>query len=554
MPRHLPAVLTVTRSAQRLRARLSSFSNEVRYLVRAALTSLRNARRIRKALLEEPVPMCTVPRRTVVHSGTSWVPMEIELYLAWLIARAGGQVTVLVDDGVLAHWDAAQFHSLRYYSPYKARKCIRYAHRVNRKLMEWAFRHPSLSVVSYSAFVSPSIADAESPPWHRSFAESSVKRFFQDGDPQGSPEKEAYLKMCLHNCRVSDAIGRFAVESIKAQLFITSHGIYSLWGPAYRVASDAGIPTAVWQTAGTMKGGIRIVNVHDGILVRSSAWQTFRRQAPFPQAVTDDGARFLDARINLTALDTSEYFAELKDGKGNPFQSEIPEGMFTFGLFPNVVWDGDIEERNIMFSNVVDWCVFTIRCFRDLPHHLIIRFHPSEVTRLKGSLSLESVVRSLLPDIDSYRNIHLIPACSPVNSYQLAKRHIDIGLIYDGHLCVELPHMGIPVIACTNGNFTDDSFVCKPSTKSEYEAWLAGPEVIIRRFAANQDEIQSTARAFAFWEFSDSTDVILPMVRPFPPRMDYDGLPTGSPISPDGNRILGRIAAIGQAQGALKGV
>jgi hypothetical protein len=114
--------------------------------------------------------------------------------------------------------------------------------------------------------------------------------------------------------------------------------------------------------------------------------------------------------------------------------------------------------------------------------------------------------------------------------------------------------MGIPVIACTNGNFTDDSFVCKPSTKGEYEAWLAGPEVIIRRFAANQDEIQSTARAFAFWEFSDSTDVFLPMVRPFPPRMDYDGLPTGSPISPDGNRILGRIAAIGQAQGALKGV
>jgi hypothetical protein len=524
--------------------RLSSIAREWKYLTQVTTTSLHRARRIRKALRNEPPLQMQVPKRAIINSGTSWLPLEIELYFAWLLAAAGCRVEVMLDDGMLAHWEAAQVHNLRHYSPYQAPRIVRRAHRVGKVLAGYAYRHPNIRIIPYSAVVPASAVTEESPGWHRSFAESSVKRFFQDGDPEGSLEKEHYYGLCLRNCRISEAVGRYAVEQAKADLFITSHGIYSLWGPAYRVAADSGTPTAVWQTAGTQKGALRIVDVHDGILVRSSAWQTFRRQAPFCPEILDEGKTILDSRINLTALDTNEYFAGLHRNGNTQIPLSIPCDATTFGMFPNVVWDGDIAERNIMFSSVVEWCVFTINAFRQLPHHLIIRFHPSEATRLKGSRPLESVVRQHIPDLDMLPNVHLIKAEYPVNSYALAREFVDIGLIYDGHLCVELAHMGIPVIACTQGNFTDDAFTRKPSSPEQYQDWLASPEEAVQWFESCRDHAQSMAHAFAYWEYRDSVDFYKPLVQPFPPRMDYDSLPAGSPMGSDGARIVRRILGI----------
>jgi len=397
-----------------------------------------------------------------------------------------------------------------------------------------------MRMINYSAIVKsmPPAGTVENEDV--SYAMSSTKRFFETGIVDVQGEHRDYYEKSLANCRISRAIAGYVLERLQPDLYITSHGIYSIWGPAYRLIKEAGVPTIIWQVAPTVTGRIRLIDRQDQVLASTEDWRGFDSGTPLTEKIRGKGRALLDARCNLQTEDTKEYFAGRLDPSSLDGLAGSWEGV-SFGMFPNVAWDGDVPERNLFFDNVVEWCIFSINAIRDTPHHLYIRFHPSETTRLAGSVKLQSIVRQRIPDVDAMTNVTMIDSTEGLNTYAFARKHVDVGLIYDGTLCLELTHLGIPVIACTNGNVTLESVVFKPASREQYRDWLSEPKRVLGRFADERESRCTMAAKYAYWLFEESLLEFKPLAGPYPPRIDYDLVKADKPMSCDQQRIYDRL-------------
>ncbi|MBT3191555.1 MAG: hypothetical protein HN341_03265 [Verrucomicrobia bacterium] len=531
----------ILRKIRNAPSRFRSIFRETRFIaggvVEAAHEAVLIARRLRNSRIEGEKVAGTV----VINSAWSRPVADIELYLAHILAMKGLTVHVLFDDGVLEYWDGVQFQAMKCYSPYRARWCIRARHALRKRLVWWAYKTPDMHRIDYSTMVKQVPPDATVLDDDIPHALSSTKRFYQTGviDTQGEPR--AFYEKSLRNCAISHAVGKYVVERLKPDLYITSHGIYSVWGPAYRMLRDAGVPIVVWQVPGTTAGHIRLIDRQDAVLASTNDWKEFDTTTPMTAEILERGQALLEARINHRTQDTKEYFGGRVDKAMHENVAAPLNRAVTFGMFPNVAWDGDTPERNIMFDNVVDWCEFTVNAIRGTSHHLYIRFHPSEVTRLKGSVKLEDIMRQKVPDLDCIPNLTLIGSGEPLDTYAFAREHVDVGLIYDGTLSLELTHLGIPVIACTNGNFTPETIVYQPTSREQLSQWIDDPLEVLGKFKEERRARMSAAAKYAFWLFNESLLAFKPLEVPYPAEIDYSLVREDEPLSDDEARISDRL-------------
>ena len=476
----------------------------------------------------------------VFNTVRAFQASDLELYLAHLCAWKGMTVYVLFDDGVLEHWDSNQVRDDKYASPYRARWFARWAAEIRRRLVCRAYRTGDLRTLKYSEMVRCCPVDDEPVDSDFGFAASSTKRFYETGSSDITGEHKSYYQSCLRNCAVSRAVARYVVEVIQPDLYVTSHGIYSVWGPAFKAVREAGIPALVPNCDSTSMGGFRIIDEIQQRMSVCSDWQVFQRGLPNDGVAAQEGAKVFENRFSYKVTDVREYYPEGPE-KQSKFLANLPEDKVIFGMFPNVVWDGDVPERNIIFDNVLEWCATTIETIRATPHHLCIRFHPSETTRMKGSMRLQDLLREKIPDLAAISNLTLIPSSEPIDTYWLAEKHIDVGLIYDGTLSLELTYMGIPVIACTNGLFTIDDVVFKPKTLADYRDFLRNPDSIMRGFRQDGELHKKKAAEYFHWLFNESVFKFTPMVSHHNIRMDYAIVEPDAALSPDQQRIWNRM-------------
>jgi len=530
----------ILRKIRNAPSRFRSIFRETRFVAGGLVESAHEAALITRRLRNARAAGNKVHGTAVVNSAWSRSVADIELYLAHILAMNGLTVYVLFDDGVLEYWDGADFQRMKYYSPYRARWCIRAWHALRKHLVWWAYKRPGMHRIDYSAMVKQVPPDATVPDDDIPYALSSTKRFYQTGviDTQG--EHRAYYEKSLRNCAVSGAVAHFILDRLKPDLYITSHGIYSTWGPAYRRIKEVEVPTIIWQISPTTAGRIRLIDRQDSVLASTADWRDFDLKTPATGKLLADGRALLERRINHRTQDTREYFEGRVD-KAALESVAASRGRLAFGMFPNVVWDGDTPERNLLFDNVVDYCEFTINTIRNTNHHLYVRFHPSEVTRLNGTIKLQDIIRQRIPDVDHLPNVTLIDSDAALDTYAFARTHVNIGLIYDGTLCLELTHMGIPVIACTNGNYTPDKIVFKPNSLERYRDWLNDPTEVADRFAQERVDRRSMAAKYACWLFRDSLLEFKPLDGPYPPRIDYELVDSNEPLSRDEERIRDRL-------------
>jgi hypothetical protein len=530
----------ILRKIKNAPSRCRAFLREIRSVIRGLVRSVHEAALVTRRLRNTRTEGDAVSGTAVINSGWSRSVVDIELYLAHLLALKGLTVYVLYDDGVLDYWDGIDFQRMKYYSPYKARWCVRARHVLRKHLLWLAYKSSSMHCIDYSTMVrqfppAANVSDDDIP-----YALGSTKRFFQTGVIDTEGEHRAFHKKSLRNCAVSHAVGQYVLNRLKPDLYITSHGIYSIWGPAYRIIKKAEIPTVIWQTAPTAAGFIRLIDRQDSVLASTQDWLDFDAETPADSELLARGHALLDARISHRTQDTREYFGGRLDTTSSG-RIVVTSAGTSFGMFPNVVWDGDTQERNLFFDNVVHWCEFSINAIRDTEHHLYIRFHPSEVTRLKGTVKLQDIIRKIVPDVDALSNVTLIDSEEGLDTYMFARNHVDVGLVYDGTLCVELTHMGIPVIACTNGNFTPESIVYVPDSQEHYRDWIQNPAKVIERFEKEKDERFDASAKYACWLFRDSMLEFGPLDGPYPAKIDYGLVKAKEPLSRDQQRIYNRL-------------
>ena len=442
--------------------------------------------------------------KTIVFNTvrTLETPMIVELFLARCLSLLGNKLYILFDDGLLPHWDSIQYNAQPVpLTPYLLKHSPRKKyHKLISALTKYIFKTANIKFLQYTDIVERM---DELPRLHTSdikHARSSVTRFFKENIINlDTALYNDYLQLSLKNAQYSKAIGKFIYKEISPDLFVTSHGIYSTWGPCYDFLRQKGIPSLVWGINGTVEQSIYLYDTIRRFSYLDSNWKEFKRKtlnSHQRQAIID----YFNRRISLAANDTKVYFVKENSETVNLKKTD----ELVVGLFPGVIWDGDVESRNILFDDLVQWMTFSIDILRNSGHKILIRFHPSEATVLKGTQSLEYVMHQKYGDLNAIKNLTIISSDRRINTYQVISQNIDLGIIYDGTLGFELPYLNVPTISCSRSRYTDTGIVFEPTSKQEYQSMLEKPIKVIDRFKINSNQIYENLLKYAYWWFIES--------------------------------------------------
>lgn len=141
-------------------------------------------------------------------------------------------------------------------------------------------------------------------------------------------------------------------------------------------------------------------------------------------------------------------------------------------LFTNVVWDTAMQDRDTIFSDMLDWLRQTIELFQTHPEwYLIIRVHPAE-TQIPGRESFDRVGEWLEQEFnDIPRNIRVVPPDVPIDSYTLI-RMARVGCVYASTIGLEMATAGVPVVVAGAAHYANKGFTYDPTKSDNYRSQL----------------------------------------------------------------------------------
>lgn len=399
--------------------------------------------------------------------------MHQELFLANILARNGARVIVLLDDGVLPHWDTYQLHE----SKVVKNASVTFRNKLVRSLLLLLYHHHAIRVEYTSAIMRIEGADAiDKQLLDRSDelnAISSVRRFFECGFfDKKNREHQAYYRETIQNIKMMKLFCKYISEHQNLDAVITSHGIYSIWGTAYDYFRSRGRKVYVYGPHAYRNSHTHFTDTLGHTLAKDSSCIEFMTTGVLTVDIRKTVDDYFLSRRNHCTKDTSIYYSWM-DKIEHLSINKKDEKTLNYGLFPNIIWDGDVAQRDTIFNGMLDWMTKTIDYFIEhSENNLIIRFHPAEATVWKDTAKLSDTIMSRYPLIEAVPNIKLIKANQQIDTYTFVRDNIDVGIIYDGILSLELTHMHIPVISPSCNRYTGGSFVLNPKTIEEYYALL----------------------------------------------------------------------------------
>lgn len=158
--------------------------------------------------------------------------------MAKLFAIKGAKVKILLDDGILYHWDTIQINWLpkqkiyRFplnpyritYKSFLSRKYL-YTSIINNTRLFFkqgirAFKDKNIEIIYYSEIIDRKNLNYENWQELKKHAESSTIRFFKHFDlDYNNKEIEYYYKISLLNAIISRNIGEYILNKIKPDVF-----------------------------------------------------------------------------------------------------------------------------------------------------------------------------------------------------------------------------------------------------------------------------------------------------------------------------------------------
>jgi len=278
-----------------------------------------------------------------------------------------------------------------------------------------------------------------------------------------SPQTEELLRRgaaaALMLRRACDRI----LDQERPQAVLTSHGVYLLWGVIKRVAQRRNIPLTVWGN-GYRTGTLRVSQgnwFEVTIAEPGEVWEGLDLTPERVQRLDDylgkrwDGQR--DRRV-------------LFDGEGGPNRLTLDRlgldpAKPTLGIFPNVAWDADLNFKDVVFRDMSEWLVETVRWFAKHPEfQVVVRAHPGEAIAVSNERASDVVLQEF-PTLPN--NVAVIPAENKVNSYGLA-RLVRAASVYGSQFGLELACRGLPVIVASECFYRGKGFTHDVKSRSEY--------------------------------------------------------------------------------------
>lgn len=424
----------------------------------------------------------------------------IERILAFNLARRGANVYQLIDDGCLKHFDSLQESDLLKLKNTYSSKLYRWVrNKFIRYIIQTCINHKNIVTINVSDVYHDAGGDIEKVVLTKTQINhviSSCRRFSSKDEILSKDNPHEYYLSSIYNAKIMHIVALRLLESYRFDKVISSHGIYVSWGILHDHFSSMNIETAVISkspyrvnTFYLNRSALQKIHLDysESEILEKYSWHEIESCV----------AEFFKNRLTFSSPDLHTF------RNGEDFNEHIsvatdPE-IKTILMFPNVVWDGAIEERNILFESIQSWVVETIQHFKGSKDRLIIRFHPAEVTMFKGTESLEHLIRQKVEDIDCYENILLIPSSSKVNSYQLISEAADMVLVYDGVIAMEATELNVPVITAALARYSSAIFSYAPTSKRQYFEFIDNCERISAVFIERQNAIRQSLYAYTFW-------------------------------------------------------
>lgn len=296
------------------------------------------------------------------------------------------------------------------------------------------------------------------------YVESILLRYFKVGVLDlNNPLMDELFSRARHAALISEKLGE-AIAKLNPDRVIFSHGTYTTRGPAKDVLNNKGVPALSisrakiaesqkfnWKTAGDWWS---VNNEWDKV----GSLPLNDRQ----ERILED---YLQSRRNhkrdiIVYNKTSE---ETKELTYNKLGLDSSKRIYT--LFTNVLWDAASAQREIAFSNPVDWTIETIEWFRNHPdRQLIVRIHPAE-NIIGTNQPMINLIKGRMPNIPD--NVILVDPAAPINSWSLLKI-TDVGIVHTSTVGMELALEGIPCICVSKTHYRSKGFTVDIQSKENY--------------------------------------------------------------------------------------
>lgn len=467
-----------------------------------------------KNLLKDIKPRQLLNKTIVFNTVRSYrIVIDREYFLGKLLALNGAKVYMLLDDTILHLWEYFQYNDLPTNQNYEKFNFNPNTHRykdfklilqnflrkrINKKALK-IYSDKDLQTIYYSTIIKKNKVNIENWQELEKYAYSSTLRFFKTSLLDFNDKNvKHYYKIAYKNAVLSRSIGEYVLNELKPDLFITSHGIYSTWAPAYDYLFKKGLKTLVYSDVHGHSMDPREIffsNTKIHFLSKSAFWQKFK-STTLTEKNRKDILKYFENRINFKTADSKMLYV----GGVTSYKVDKNDGYkYHLAIFPKVVWDGNINDRHIIFKGFIDWIMSTVNHLKNRKDvKLYIKAHPSEITEAKGSPKITDIVKKLI-SLENIDNIVLIPPEMRINTYEFIKG-IDVGIVYDGVLGMELPFLKIPTITCVEGGmFHIENGNIVPKDREEYFYFLDHLEEFINKFNSNYAERYENVLKYAYW-------------------------------------------------------
>lgn len=408
----------------------------------------------------------------------------IEIPLAIGLFFRGHNVTILIDDGLLTSHDTMQFGDDA--SKWYLRQSL-------GNLLIKQLNQNSFKVVFYSHMLKKSPLFGQFEERFSMHVRSSLVRFYRSVDDEAvlqiEDEYEKNKQLFQKNAAISMAIGEAlaCTDSSLPQILVTSHALYSTWGPLFDVLNNNRWPIYTYAVNGFVTNGIDI-GVNEPATFKRFNPELFFEREQHSSLVEDLGRDLLSRRIDGESEDVKRI-TDLVDYNKDRLKIETELYETTALMLPNVLWDNvsAFSKYNIAFDGICDWISKTIAWYIDNPKHLlVIKPHPGEGTLMDVKIRVEDYIKIICPKIEDHANIMILSAAEKNVKTSTLFNKFDKFLIYNGTVLYEAIEMQQPIIVVGEVPLNNEmGLYAQPDTISDYYALLKDKYIKTNKPGAN---------------------------------------------------------------------
>ena len=290
------------------------------------------------------------------------------------------------------------------------------------------------------------------------------------GDYSLVPDHEFLGTVHLTNLLMLKTVYERILDESRPDRVVSNDSYYGMWALLQKLSERRDIPFySNWE--GSRRGAwCYALNDASMNLDMSSAWVGFEKGSLDERQKNKVFQWLEDRRTGEEMVFDTASLAEHQDVEADmsTYDSEKPTAL----LVSNVIWDLAALNKQIVFSDMIDWIIETIEWFRQHPQYqLIVKPHPAELspaipeTRERVGTALE-IRRIELPD-----NVLLLSPKSKITVYQLFDL-TDVVLTHTSTVGIEMAANGKPVVTTANSPYRNFGFTYDPEDRSEYFSLL----------------------------------------------------------------------------------